>query len=128
MRFNKPTISMRKDIETAFVNARTYWSLDLHVDDGCTYELRVRHAYPEDEFLFLSHDATQRDALEVITRDEFNERVFNVRVHEDMSHEDAEAHLATKVLVMTPGEEAHLAHLKSYWSAFALLFEPAINL
>jgi hypothetical protein len=127
-RFPRPTISERKEDETAFINARTYWSLNVIVDDGASYELRVRHGGDEDTFRFLSHDAERRDPLELITLEDWKERLMMLRTHEDMSHDDAEAALDGKVEVMTRGEVEILGHLVAYWNAFTLLFRPAINL
>lgn len=117
MTFHKPTISMRKENEVEFVNVRTYWSLDFN-DDDTSYELRIKHQFPEDTFTFLSHDAARRDALELVTREQWNERVMNIREHEDMSHDDAEAWLTEhQVAVMTRGEADLLAHLRRHWDA-----------
>lgn len=131
--FPKPVISMRKFNETEFVNARTYWSLDCNVDDGCTYELRVRHQHPEDAFTFISHDAARRDPLELVTENEKSEIIDQFIEHQDdrlgqEPYDNAEAWFETKYLVMTKGEAEILAYLRRHWDAFTLLFTPAINL
>ena len=132
MEWPKPTISMRKYDETACVNIRTHWSLVVTTrcgrDYGPTYELQVRRNAVDDDRIFVSHDASTRDPLELVTEDELNDRIFNYRAHEDVSHDAAVAFFADKVAVMTPMEAELLAHLTKHWEAFVLLFNPAYNL
>ncbi len=137
MNLHKPTISLRKYDETQCINIRTHWSLVYSLraggsynaaDDAPTYELQVRHNAIEDSRVFISHLASERDELELLEQDEWNARILNIREHEDMSHEDAEAWLRERAAIMEPHEARIREHLNSTWEAFVLLFSPAYNL
>lgn len=127
----KPMIQMSKFDESAFVNARTYWSLTFHsAGDDPSYELQVRHSFGDegDSFRFVSHDAAFRDPLELVTDEELANRMMQLRIHEDMSHADALDAITAKYSVMSTTEKKILDHLHRHWDAFVLLFNPAVNL
>jgi hypothetical protein len=88
----KPVIALRKEDESAFVNPRTYWALTAHIgprpDDRC-YELRVKHAYPEDEFIFVHID--MGDEMVLQTPDEFENRRETIAQNETVT---CDRHLA----------------------------------
>lgn len=127
----QPTIYMCKADETAFINVKTFWVVSLPLGDT-TIDLRIKHRYPEDEILALSFD--MGDATELMTREEWRECVDKIVEHEHLHFADAEQALmngdfnATRARVMTQHEADVIAHLRRTWSAFTLLFNPAINL
>jgi hypothetical protein len=81
----KPVITLRKEDETAFINVRTYWELTAHIgrgsDERC-YELRIKHAYPEDEFTFVHVNRAEHDDMELITEQAYAERRQSIVEHE----------------------------------------------
>ena len=73
----KPYIALCKEDETAFVNARTYWSVSGTVGqspDHRTYEVRVKHHYPEDTFTFWFLDRASHDDIELHTHEAWEAR------------------------------------------------------
>jgi hypothetical protein len=88
----KPVITLRKEDETAFINVRTYWELTAHIgrgsDERC-YDLRIKHAYPEDEFTFWFVNRAEHDDLELITEQAYAERRQAIVEHEGQGTCDA---------------------------------------
>jgi hypothetical protein len=99
----KPSLALRKVDETEFVNAATYWTLSYSVPShGPTYELRVNHAWPADEFAFYQWDAG--DAYEIVSQEEYAQRVAAVAEHEP---QQCELHVAREIdaLIANEAEE-----------------------
>lgn len=118
----KPTIALRKEDETAFINIRTYWEVTAHIgrgsDERC-YELRVKHAYPEDEFTFVHINRAEHDDEELVTNEEFENRRNAIAEneplecdrHSEMTEDERDAEidrLAEKVALPPSGEFAWL--------------------
>ena len=78
----KPTIALRKNDEREFVNARTYWSLQLDVVADETFELRVRYDAVDTAFSFWSLARAERDDVELLSAADHAERLFDVAVNE----------------------------------------------
>lgn len=134
------TIAMRKDDETAFVNARTYWELSMPCADE-TLELRVRHQHPEDVFTCWSINRGERDDVRLHTAHDFEECVDAYQEHEQEnrarpghgSHERrrnarCDALNTRGHVVMNPIQTLAFKMLRRHWDAFVLLFNPAINM
>jgi hypothetical protein len=126
----KPQLAERKVDETAFVNARRYWSLTVGAeeyghDDDVTYELRVRHQYPEDEFrMMVWRDG---DELEALTHDDYRARVKVILEHEpDRNEDDVYQWLYDRCYLVHSYDV--FDRLKEYWNALKLLVSPAVNL
>jgi hypothetical protein len=135
MTFAKPTIALRKENETEFVNVRTYWSLSLDTPDR-TIELQVKHAAPEDEFKVI--EWTEGDQTRLVTQEEFDARVQAIVDNEHVDPTEAAdwiesggntAPFAQSMAwrVITERDVDRIAHLRRTWDAFELLFNPAIN-
>lgn len=126
----KPYIALCKEDETAFVNARTFWALTFSGRE-LTYELRVRHGHPEDTFTFLSINRAERDDLTLLLPTDHLDAVDALYQHEEIAGglEGARQELyARGYRLMTPQEESVFTELKRHWDAFALLFNPVVNL
>lgn len=125
----KPYIAMCKEDETAFVNARTYWALAA-VGAEETYELRVKHGHPEDTFTFLWQDRSTRDDITLLSPPAFEDAADELYQHEEIaSLADARSELVLRGWrVMTAEQASVFSELKRHWDAFALLFNPTVNL
>lgn len=126
----KPYIALCKEDESAFVNARTYWALTESGRD-LSYELRIKHGYPEDTLTFLSINRAERDDLTLLTPVDFEEAADLLYQHEEITGGLAGAREelnARGYRVMEPREANVFVELKRHWDAFALLFNPVVNL
>lgn len=126
----KPYLALCKEDESAFVNARTFWAL---TESGreLSYELRVKHGHPEDTFTFLSINRAERDDLTLLSPTDFEESADLLYQHEEISGGLAAAReelMARGYRVMTAHEASVFVELKRHWDAFALLFNPVVNL
>lgn len=126
----KPQITVRKDDESAYVDATKFWSLSLTArdgnDDDITYELRVRHDAKGDDFTFWSIDRGDRDDIRLYDLSEWHDYLDAIGENEGLSKQDsiAFAHAHGRHLAVLHEHEI-LAHLRATWDAFVLLFNPA---
>jgi hypothetical protein len=110
---DRPVISQRKYDETAYVNARTYWSLALSRGDA-TFELRVRHSGTGDSTRFYRLDADA--SKELVSAEEYRVRCLDIIEHEGhgpceregcQNPEGAEYRLASGRRVCLPCAQLH---------------------
>jgi hypothetical protein len=115
MTYNAPTLGQTFD--------RLRWELTLHTLDSC-YSLAIKHDACETQFTFTEWD--MGDATELLSEADWNERVGNIRTHEDMSHDDAVYALQAHARIMRGAEADIREHLRRHWDALTLLVRPAI--
>lgn len=151
---DRPTLSLRKVDEAACVNAATYWTLTLSTT-AATYELRINHAAPADEFMFVRYDGG--DAWELMTGSDYVARRETAAQNEPFgcdrdvcgsdepdadldddgwrcaachaaSLQAAEAALLDRNVEIETDEERSIRHiLESYWTALPALVDLQIN-
>lgn len=134
----RPVLTLRKDDETAYLNATRYWELSHHTNER-TFALRVRRHNPDD-FTLILEDEDQpwvvyrpddwKAYLEAVLANEGYDPDQRPDGPKDLA--DAEAWAVAHGMRTFPREWAgHWAiydRLEAYWHALCLLVDPATTL